>query len=62
MNGYWVNFTKTGNPNGDGLTQWDATSVDPVVQQVGDGWGPIPVASANKLALFEAWFDALRYF
>lgn len=22
MNGYWVNFTKTGNPNGDGLPVW----------------------------------------
>ena len=22
MNGYWVNFAKTGNPNGDGLPIW----------------------------------------
>lgn len=22
MNGYWVNFAKTGNPNGEGLPQW----------------------------------------
>jgi len=22
MNGYWVNFAKTGNPNGDGLPNW----------------------------------------
>ena len=22
MSGYWVNFAKTGNPNGDGLPAW----------------------------------------
>jgi para-nitrobenzyl esterase len=22
MNGYWVNFAKTGNPNGEGLPNW----------------------------------------
>ena len=24
MNNYWVNFVKTGNPNGEGLPQWKA--------------------------------------
>jgi carboxylesterase type B len=22
MNAYWINFVKTGNPNGDGLPEW----------------------------------------
>lgn len=22
MNGYWINFAKTGNPNGKGLPEW----------------------------------------
>ena len=22
MNSYWINFAKTGNPNGNGLTNW----------------------------------------
>jgi len=24
MHAYWVNFAKTGNPNGSGLTEWPA--------------------------------------
>ncbi|MGC1459148.1 MAG: carboxylesterase family protein [Steroidobacteraceae bacterium] len=32
LSGYWVNFAKTGNPNGPGLPQWPAFS--PSAQQV----------------------------
>lgn len=28
MSDYWVNFAKTGNPNGEGLKSWDACSPD----------------------------------
>jgi para-nitrobenzyl esterase len=28
MSSYWVNFAKTGNPNGEGLTQWPAYARD----------------------------------
>ncbi|KAI1613823.1 hypothetical protein EDD36DRAFT_434662 [Exophiala viscosa] len=48
MNGYWANFIKTGDPNGNNLPSWNATGVDPVVHHVGNGWGPIPVASATR--------------
>jgi len=24
MNGYWINFVKKGNPNGDGLPEWSS--------------------------------------
>ena len=59
MNGYWVNFIKTGNPNGGNLTQWPAaTSVESkTVQHVGDGWGQIDIAPAEKIQLFKEWFE-----
>ncbi|PYH98104.1 alpha/beta-hydrolase [Aspergillus ellipticus CBS 707.79] len=59
MNGYWVNFIKTGNPNGGNLTEWPATDSSPLVQHVGNGWGQIPVADAAKVSLFEDWFATL---
>ncbi|MGO9931436.1 MAG: carboxylesterase/lipase family protein [Steroidobacteraceae bacterium] len=35
--GYWVNFVKTGNPNGAGLPRWPAFSaVSPAVMEIGD--------------------------
>jgi para-nitrobenzyl esterase len=34
---YWVNFVKTGNPNGTGLPRWRAFSVtEPAVMEIGD--------------------------
>ncbi|WP_439361562.1 carboxylesterase/lipase family protein [Bradyrhizobium sp. DASA03007] len=29
MNAYWINFVKTGNPNGHGLPRWTASSTEP---------------------------------
>ena len=59
MNAYWVNFIKTGNPNGGNLTTWYANTNNSVVQHVGDGWGTIPVADPAKVSLFERWFSTL---
>ncbi|KAJ5992522.1 alpha/beta-hydrolase [Penicillium sp. IBT 35674x] len=59
MNGYWSNFIKNGNPNGDGLVHWSATKDDALVHHVGNGWGPIPVASKAKIQLFKEWFATL---
>ncbi|KAJ5735735.1 uncharacterized protein N7483_000860 [Penicillium malachiteum] len=67
MNSYWVNFIKTGNPNGvhsagRQLVEWAATNSTEVVQHVGNGWGPIPIASQDKIDLFGEWFETLPYF
>ncbi|OJJ47559.1 hypothetical protein ASPZODRAFT_131087 [Penicilliopsis zonata CBS 506.65] len=62
MNAYWVNFIKTGDPNGGNLTEWKAAGTEPVVQHVGNGWGPMPVADDAKIELFEDWFATLPTF
>ncbi|XHF97785.1 hypothetical protein AWENTII_001366 [Aspergillus wentii] len=59
MNGYWVNFIKHGNPNGDNLPEWPAATSDELVQHVGNGWSSIPVASHAKVALYKSWFSSL---
>lgn len=62
MNAYWVNFIKTGNPNGGNLTYWPAANANSsTVQEVGIGWGQIDLAiSKEAVTLFENWFDALE--
>jgi para-nitrobenzyl esterase len=36
MSGYWLNFVKTGNPNGEGLPVWkEYKPEEPVVMELG---------------------------
>jgi para-nitrobenzyl esterase len=54
VSSYWVNFVKTGDPNGKGLAVWPA--VDGERQQtmeIGDAFGPIGVTATR--ARFEFW-------
>ncbi|KAF7885009.1 hypothetical protein EAF00_010827 [Botryotinia globosa] len=62
INAYWVNFIKTGNPNGGNLTYWPASNANSsTVRQVGDGWGQTSLAiSQEAVVLFEKCFDALE--
>lgn len=60
MSAYWANFIKTGNPNGDGLAAWeDVNATTTVTQELGDGWGPIPLADPDQIELMNDWFDTL---
>jgi para-nitrobenzyl esterase len=54
---YWVNFIKTGNPNGPGLPPWAAHDGDsPTVMQLGDEWGAMPIASPERTAFWLRFF------
>ena len=53
MSSYWVNFVKTGDPNGKGLPRWAPVSAGPQSMEVGDKFGPIPVAGSQ--AKYEFW-------
>lgn len=60
MNAYWGNFVKTGNPSGDGLVQWDdLDTTTTTTQELGDGWGAMPLGSADQIALFNEWLPTL---
>ncbi|MEO6388110.1 MAG: carboxylesterase family protein [Croceibacterium sp.] len=66
LQGYWVNFAKTGNPNGTGPNgverpQWPAfASGKPTVMQLGAESKPIPVPNAARLAALDQYFAARR--
>ena len=46
-NAYWVNFAKTGNPNGPGLPEWPA--YQPKTDMLMDFTATGPVAKADPL-------------
>lgn len=61
MAGYWVNFAKTGNPNGAGLPSWPAFAGDERPVQV---LGPAAVsgglARTQQLRIFDAVYAQIR--
>ncbi|WP_240953948.1 carboxylesterase family protein [Sphingomonas sp. G-3-2-10] len=54
MSSYWANIIIKGDPNGPGLPLWPAyDAAKPQVMEVGDAFGPVPVASSPER--FEFW-------
>jgi hypothetical protein len=55
ISSYWVNFARSGNPNGSDLPTWPAfTNVDGKVLYLGDPITVGGVANINSLSVFDA--------
>jgi para-nitrobenzyl esterase len=57
LQGYWVNFARTGNPNGAGLPAWpEFAEGEPTVMQLGTETGPIALPGSERLAALDGYF------
>jgi para-nitrobenzyl esterase len=60
MSSYWVNFARTGNPNGAGLPTWPDFRVNGQVLCLDDPISAGPVADQKSLATFDSVYDQVR--
>lgn len=58
---YWVNFAKTGNPNGEGLSNWPAFNEnDQMVMYIDGETGAKKHPDLDKIMAFDVYFTKLR--
>jgi para-nitrobenzyl esterase len=61
ISSYWVNFAKTGDPNGPGLPDWPAfTENDQKVMVFDAAPSARPVPNLDKLKAYDAYISWLR--
>jgi para-nitrobenzyl esterase len=61
ISGYWVNFARSGDPNGTGLPAWAAfTNADGKVQYLADPITVGSVANLHGLSVFDAVYTSVR--
>jgi para-nitrobenzyl esterase len=58
---YWINFARTGDPNGSGLSQWPAfTEKNQEVMFFDTGANAKPIPNLEKLKAFDAYYSWRR--
>jgi para-nitrobenzyl esterase len=61
INGYWINFARTGDPNGPGLPEWPAFTEDGQQVMVFDeAPSARPVPNRDMLEIFDAYNASIR--
>ncbi len=61
ISSYWINFARSGDPNGPDLPEWPAFSEDDQKVMVFDTTpGARPVPNLDRLKVFDAYFASLR--
>ncbi|MCQ2335248.1 MAG: carboxylesterase family protein [Paludibacteraceae bacterium] len=61
MTRYWINFCKTGNPNGEWLPYWpNYVQGEATVMTMHQGFQVTPVPNQKEMDLFEAYFQHVR--
>ena len=61
MSSYWVNFARSGNPNGPDLPTWPAfTNIDNKVLHIDDPITVGGVANINSLKVFDGVYTSVR--
>ncbi len=60
MASYWVNFARTGDPNGPGLPAWPAFNAGGQLLVLGDTVYALPTPVDPQLRVFDAVYDAVR--
>ncbi|KAJ5637468.1 alpha/beta-hydrolase [Penicillium lividum] len=57
---YWVNFIRSGNPNGDGLPKWEpSTQEAKKIMYLGNTWGMESIAPDAVIDFLMDWFSTL---